>query len=44
MLTASKVANNLNLQGYRIVNNNGNNAHSAYHPIHNLYLDIIGGQ
>ena len=41
MVTAAKVARNLNLQGYRIVTNNGKNAHQT---IFNLYLHLIGGQ
>jgi len=41
MVTAAKVARNINLEGYRIVNNNGKN---AYQTIHNLYLHVIGGQ
>lgn len=41
MVTAAKVANQLNIQGYRIVNNSGKD---SYQTIHNLYLHIIGGQ
>ena len=41
MVTAAKVARNLNIEGYRIVTNNGKNAHQT---IHNLYLHVIGGQ
>ena len=41
MVTAAKVARQLNIQGYRIVTNNGKDCHQS---IHNLYLHIIGGQ
>lgn len=40
MVTAAKVARDLNIEGYRIVTNNGKN---AYQTIHNLYLHVIGG-
>ena len=41
MLTVAKVCREQDLQGYRIVMNNGKNAHQT---IHNLYVDVIGGQ
>lgn len=42
MIIAARVAQELNLgEGYRIVSNSGKNAHQT---IHNLYLDVIGGQ
>ena len=41
MVTAAKVARDLNIEGYRIVMNNGKN---AFQTIHNLYVHIIGGQ
>ena len=41
MVTAAKVARQYNIPGYRIVTNNGRDAHQE---IHNLYLHLIGGQ
>jgi len=41
LVTAAKVAKNMNVEGYRIVVNNGKNAHQT---VHNLYLHVIGGQ
>lgn len=41
MVTAAKVARDQNIEGYRIVMNNGKH---AFQTIHNLYVHIIGGQ
>ena len=41
MVTAAKQARVLEIEGYRIVVNNGKHGHQT---IHNLYLDVIGGQ
>ena len=41
MVTVGKVCRENNIQGYRIVMNNGKNAHQT---IHNLYFHVLGGQ
>ena len=41
MVTVAKVCREKNITDYRIVMNNGKNAHQT---IHNLYVHVIGGQ